>query len=103
MSDDLISRRSILNKINEWSNKLSCENGKQFTLAEFEHIVANEPTAYDVDKVIKQLKQQAEQYRMRGFDIEQKGFSNIADKYYGKQCSYEHAIEIVKYGGAAND
>ena len=26
MSDDLISRRNVLRKIGEWSNKLSCEN-----------------------------------------------------------------------------
>ena len=59
----------------------------------------NQPTAYSVDKVVEELKQQAEQYRHRGFEAEKKGFSTMADKYYGKQCSYEHAIEIVKAGG----
>ena len=63
--------------------------------------VEEQPTAYSVDKVVEELKQQAEQYRHRGFEAEKKGFSTMADKYYGKQCSYEHAIEIVKAGGNA--
>lgn len=82
MSDDLISRRSILNKINEWSNKLSCENGKQFTLAEFEYIVANEPTAYDVDKVVEEIREYAD---------------NIAE--LGGNFLPEVVIKIVKQGG----
>lgn len=57
------------------------------------------PTAYSVEKVVAELEQQAEQYRNRGFEHEQKGFSAMADKYYGKQCSYLHAIDIVKAGG----
>lgn len=59
-------------------------------------LIDRQPTAYDVDAVEEQLKQQAEQYRKRGFEHEQKGFSAMADKYYGKQCSYLHAIEIVR-------
>ena len=62
----------------------------------FKELVADMRTAYDVDAVEEQLKQQAEQYRKRGFEHEQKGFSAMADKYYGKQCSYLHAIEIVR-------
>lgn len=66
------------------------------TLEDFDE----QPTAYDVDKVVKQLKQQAEQYRERGFEADRKGVCNLADKYYAKQCSYLHAIEIVKAGVA---
>lgn len=63
-------------------------------------IIAEQPTAYNVEKVVAELEQQAEQYRNRGFEHEQKGFSVLADKYYGKQCSYLHTIDIVKKGGA---
>lgn len=48
-----------------------------------------------VKKLIGRLEKQAEQYRRRGFEHEQKGYSAMADKYYGKQCSYLHSIEIV--------
>lgn len=61
--------------------------------------VDNQPTVYDIDKVVEKLKKQAERYRHRAFEVEKKGLSELADKYYGKQCSYEHAIEIVKAGG----
>lgn len=63
-------------------------------------VIDKQPTAYDLDKVVKQLKQQAEQYRERGFEADRKGVCNLADKYYAKQCSYLHAIEIVKAGVA---
>lgn len=65
----------------------------------FKGLVQAQPTAYDVEKVVAELEQQAEQYRNRGFEHEQKGFSAMADKYYGKQCSYLHAIDIVRKGG----
>lgn len=55
-----------------------------------------------MDRIVEQLEKQAEQYRRRGFEAEAKGYSAMADKYYGKYCSYEHAIEIVK-GGGNND
>lgn len=53
-----------------------------------------------IDKVVEELEEQAEQYRERGFEHEQKGYSAMADKYYGKYCSYEHAADIVRKGGA---
>lgn len=56
-----------------------------------------------IDKIVEELKQQAEQYRHRAFEVEKKGLSALADKYYGKQCSYEHAIEIVKQDGVSDD
>lgn len=48
-----------------------------------------------IEELIGRLETQAEQYRRRGFEHEQKGYSAMADKYYGKQCSYLHSIEIV--------
>lgn len=48
-----------------------------------------------IEKLIERLEEQAEQYRRRGFEHEEKGYSAMADKYYEKQCSYLHSIEIV--------
>lgn len=48
-----------------------------------------------IEKLIGRLEEQAEQYRRRGFEYEEKGYSAMADKHYGKQCSYLHSIEIV--------
>lgn len=113
MSDDLISRRSILNKTNEWSNKLSCENGKQFTLAEFEHIVANEPAAYDADKVIEEIEKSIYSYELCVETSLKEIKKNGEDKVSFEICSLHSnrghlnglrsALEIVKSGGISND
>ncbi len=54
------------------------------------------PTAYDIDKVIEQLQRQVEQYRMRAEEAKSKGFETEAYHNYGKACSCEHALEIVR-------
>ena len=98
---DLISRSALIKKIESMSSDNDVRNNShQFTYKELVYIICNQPTAYDVEKVVEQLEQQAEQYRQRGFEVEARMEigSNMADKYYGKQCSYLHAIEIVKGG-----
>lgn len=60
-------------------------------------------TRIPMQNIVERLEQQAELCRNRGFEIEQKGDSAIADKHYGKQCSYLHAIEIVKEEGGLNE
>lgn len=53
-------------------------------------------TRTPVDKMIERLEQQAQQYRRRCNEHVEKGFVAMGDKYLGKACSYEHAIEIIK-------
>lgn len=52
--------------------------------------IMEQPTAYDVDKVVEQFKN------------ERKFWENAYDSNLGKEKarSYEHAIEIVKKGGS---
>ena len=101
---DLISRSKLIEEIKSLSIVL---NGKQIFSNDAKdtvlRIINEQPTAYSVDKVVGELKQQAEQYRHRAFEVEKKGLCALADTYYGKQCSYEHAIEIVKQGGVSDD
>lgn len=77
-----------------------CDAGEAFELRED---VKNAPTAYELDKVLEKLECQAEQYNNRAFEHEAKGFIQMADKYYSKQYSYQHAIEIVKSGVVENE
>ena len=64
------------------------------------HLVLEQPTAYDVDKVVERLEQQKNQYLRRSDEIKSKFGENYeSQKNYGKACSYDHAIEIVKSGG----
>ena len=48
-----------------------------------------------IKKLIERLEEKAVEHRETGFEMERKGFSNIADKQYGKQTTYLNAIEIV--------
>lgn len=61
--------------------------------------VRNIPTAYDVDAVVKQLQQQAEQYHGRAKKYAVTGATYDVEHMDGKTASYEHSIEIVKGGG----
>lgn len=57
---------------------------------EAKKLIEEHPTVYDVDKVVEQLEN------------ERKFWENAYDSNLGKEKarSYEHAIEIVKGGGA---
>ena len=59
-------------------------------------IIDKQPTAYDIDKVIEQLRRQIEQYRRRAEKAKQ--IECISESYYnyGKAHSYEYALEIVR-------
>ena len=49
------------------------------------------------ERVVERLEQQKQQYERR--EQEHKDINmtvQLTDKYYGKVCSYKHAIEIVK-------
>lgn len=48
-----------------------------------------------IEKLIGRLEEKAIEHRETGFEMERKGFSNIADKQYAKQTTYLNAIEIV--------
>ena len=49
------------------------------------------------NKIIVRLEQQAEQYHRREKDFKNINVTvQIHSKYFGKACSYEHAINIVK-------
>lgn len=70
------------------------------TMACCQSLVDNQPAAYDVDKVVEQLEQQKNQYFRRAEEIKNKFGENYeSQKNYGKACSYDYALKIVKSGG----
>lgn len=60
------------------------------------NVIDKQPTAYDIDKVIEQLQHQIDQYRRRADKAKQRGYNSESYHNYGKACSYEHALEIVR-------
>lgn len=62
-----------------------------------ESLIDAQPTAYDVDKVVEQLREKQEK-------LETDIFARESDNWYGQYCNGIHegidkAIEIVKAGG----
>lgn len=113
---DLISRSELLKAMDTWDKfgydehnrliKIDRTNKEYVPYVHYEDMVkcVNDiPTAYDIDKVVEELEELAESHRQAGFDVEKNGFSNVADKMYGKQCAFIQAIEIVKQGGVTDD
>lgn len=94
MSDELISRKETERILRAYADDVGCNRG--------EYVLANGilkavscvtdpeiiPTAYDADKVVKQLE-------------------NLRDRFYSEDFHIrgilEKAIEIVKSGGVSND
>lgn len=84
MSSDLISRQALIRSIvKEYDTQFG-----RYSLMEMIDNVQKELTAYDVDKVIEQL-------RNAGSRISFYGTDNFEDK----RISLDEAIEIVRKGG----
>lgn len=111
---DLISRSELILRLSDYALQEAPNDnestGEQIlskmiydTIQNCISCVEEQPTAYDIDKVFKELEELAENNRQAGFDIEKNGFSIVADKMYGKQCAFLQAIEIVKQGGVGTE
>ncbi len=95
MSGDLISRSALLSKMTDRTFRSELHEYRHY-----QNTVKMMPTAYNVDKVVEQLEQQKNQYFRRAEEIKNKFGENYeSQKNYGKACSYDHAIEIVKSSG----
>ena len=98
---DLISRSALIEEIKSLSivlggKQIFSDNAKDSVL----RTIDEQPTAYDIDKVVEELGQKKEEVqRMRNTcvalsDLEVCDIENV---------TYERAIEIVKQGGVSSD
>lgn len=105
MSNDLISRIEVMKTLESAFDKYNMTWDKQGGFAkEVPDSIRNIPTAYDVDKVLKQLEEKTE------FLSDCKKYGNQTaeqqEKSYATMMMYEigdlidDLIEIVKAGGA---
>ena len=61
-------------------------------------------TRKPMERIVERLEQQRKQYKRRA--EEQEGVNltvKISEKFFGKACSYEHAIKIVKEESGINE
>lgn len=90
MSNDLISRRSIIEKLENALLNGDLTIGEQGLLSDIVSFVAIETTAYDIDKVVEEL----EEKKQNALEVEE------SIKEYNV---WNDAIEIVKQGGVYDD
>ena len=74
--------------------------------------IKNQPTAYDIDKVVEEIKTLKEEalgeYNMGEYNLDNNIGNSISENYRkdmneGKCFAYDEAIEIVKQGGVSDD
>lgn len=106
---DLISRSELLKSINEEAKKIPIDaekyhidtkvtDGMNATLKAITNIVKEQPTAYDTDKVIEELEENAGRYTKKY--VTPYGNNGYRDT---KAISVNKAIEIVKQSGVSDD
>lgn len=98
MSDDLISRKAVLDYLKEQNNNLLMEKqkngvvsteacrGMESALIAFRSFILSQPTAFDKEKVIEELKEQIELVSYN---------PTTAGRYIKK----DRVIKIVEKGG----
>jgi hypothetical protein len=92
MSDDLISRSALTKSM------LQYVRGEK-TIGQ---IIDEQPTAYDVDKVVEKLENKRDYYcqEMKKAETDTDYFSgHCFDEFHNKEIALNEAIEIVKRGG----
>ena len=82
---------------NDWMLSHFTEPQSAFVVT-LQGFIAEQPTAYDVDKVVQQLEEVG-QKMSESKSIQKYGKSSPANHRYYKAVSVKRAIEIVKGGG----
>lgn len=108
MSDDLISRKALLQILygdEEFLQRALKEHYKNAYMSPELVVdrIESVPTAYDVDKVIEQLEENAKYFQSEADELAQKGDWGTATDLQGRATAYRDSAEIVKSGGVAND
>ena len=102
MSDDLISRKELLEVIDIsfiipiLKMNLRPEHEAVLKIRE---IIMNMPTAFDKEKVIEELKSWEKASHDAGIQSTYAELDNKASGYYQESRAYHRAIEIVEKGG----
>lgn len=107
---DLISRSALIEEMKkteiEYENAMMCPSWWSAF-----NIIREQPTAYNIDKVIEEIKTLKEEalgeYNMGEYNLDNNIGNSISENYRkdmneGKCFAYDDAIEIVKQGGDAN-
>lgn len=91
MSDDLISRESLIENLRRFA--------PEHYSALVNDLIIKEPTAFDKKRVIEELKSWEKASHDAGIQSTYAELDNKASGYYQESRAYHRAIEIVEKGG----
>lgn len=96
---DLISRSELLKKIEKYKfSAISNDAEREFIRNTIIKTIQKQPTAYSVDKVVEELRENASRYTKKyTTPYGNNGYKDI------KAININKAVEIVKQGGVGKD
>ena len=103
MSNDLISRSALLEEINNFSMRIAgSANSMAITIMEetkksIAKMIDEQPTTYDVDKVVERLEERKE-YILKEFVLADKS-QYVKDISIARINEIDGLVEIIKSGG----
>lgn len=103
MNDDLISRSKLIEELYSVAYACSDDNVNEILSKQLEsniECIKQQPTAYDVDKVVEKLKHS--QY-MLFEEVKQATSYSHEEELIENIRHYEYAINIVKAGGTSDN
>ena len=92
---DLISRSELIKEFNKY-----CGNQRYLVSENIREIINNQPTAYDIEKVVEKLEKERLIYFL---SIANTGDKSLDVAYEKVGQTIDKAIEIVKQGGVDDD
>jgi len=72
---------------------------ESISIGEIATLIKNEPTAYDVDKVMERLEELASCEESRAAEYDEAGKIDRMNIHDGKAAAYKNTIRIIKSGG----
>lgn len=107
MSDDLISRKALMEEIQSFRCSITGLRAGKGVLAhaadEYRksilQIIEDQPTAFNKEKVIEELESWEKASYNAGIQSNYAGLDNKASTYYQESRAYHRALEIVEKGG----
>lgn len=105
MNNDLISRSALLEEINNFSMRITgSANAMALVIMDetkksIMRMVEEQPTAYDVDKVVERLEEEARCNQSEANELAQHGDYGTATMLQGIAKGYKYSADIIKSGG----
>ena len=118
---DLISKSALIDALKVHFDSFFREDGELLysdhictsdDVVDLIKLVENQPTAYDIDRVVEEIKTLKEyalaEYNMGEYNLDNNIGNSIAENYRkdmneGRCFAYDDAIEIIKQGGIRKD